>query len=111
MKHSHTQMDKNIHIYIYIYIYIIYIYIYIYTHTHNAKIMSKNNYKYILNHTTTQKKPSRHTLAHRGKITVSEIQNHSNTYTHTNMYRKKRVKYRRQMRCKAGVNTLRKTEE
>ena len=33
-------------------------------------------------HTYTHKKSSRHTHTHRGKITVSEIQNHPNAHTH-----------------------------
>ena len=62
----------------------------IYTET---KIMRKNCYQYILNHSTiyahTQNLLDTHSHKHRGKITVSEIQNHSNTQTHKHNHKNK----------------------
>ena len=55
-----------------------------------AKIISKKNYQYISNHTTshnTKKSQDAHSHTYREKITVSEIRNR--THTHNEIIGKK----------------------
>ena len=80
-------------------------YVYIYTPTKTIRKTITSKFQTTLPHTHTHIKypEDTHTPTHRGKITVSEIQNHSNARTHAQ--RQKHVKYQRGAK-QTKVNTL-----
>ena len=55
-------------------------------YTHRQKLLEKiitGKFQSTLSHIQKKKIPNTHSHTHRGKITVSEIPNHSNAHIHT----------------------------